>query len=177
MAEAKSNAPMKKKPATKRKHKKTLNAKGKAYINASFNNTIVTITDKAGNAVTWASAGTLGFKGSKKSTPFAAQMASEACAKVAIENGMSKVEVTVKGPGAGTTEDSLAKLKCCSGKADGIITAGNASGINDGAAAMVLASGEMVEKLGIAIHQFAKRQMTWFRGMERKGVQINWVKV
>jgi small subunit ribosomal protein S11 len=74
---------------------------GVAHIHSTFNNTIVTITDPVGNVVAWSSAGAVGFKGSKKSTPFAAQMASEACAKVAIENGMSKVDVTVKGPGPG----------------------------------------------------------------------------
>ena len=74
---------------------------GVAHIHSTFNNTIVTITDPVGNVVSWSSAGAVGFKGSKKSTPFAAQMASEACAKVAIENGMSKVDVTVKGPGPG----------------------------------------------------------------------------
>ena len=74
---------------------------GVAHIHSTFNNTIVTITDPAGNVVAWSSAGAVGFKGSKKSTPFAAQMSSEACAKVAIDNGMSKVEVVVKGPGPG----------------------------------------------------------------------------
>lgn len=74
---------------------------GIAHIHSTFNNTIVTITDTNGNAVAWSSAGALGFKGSKKSTPFAAQMASEACAKAAMENGMMKVEVSVKGPGPG----------------------------------------------------------------------------
>ena len=74
---------------------------GIAHIHSTFNNTIVTITDASGNALAWSSAGALGFKGSKKSTPFAAQMASEACAKVAIENGMMKVEVSVRGPGPG----------------------------------------------------------------------------
>lgn len=74
---------------------------GIAHIHSTFNNTIVTITDANGNALAWSSAGALGFKGSKKSTPFAAQMASEACAKVAIDNGMMKVEVSVKGPGPG----------------------------------------------------------------------------
>ena len=84
----------------KRKVKKNI-PNGIAHIHSTFNNTIVTITDANGNAVAWSSAGALGFKGSKKSTPFAAQMASEACAKVAIENGMMKVEVSVKGPGPG----------------------------------------------------------------------------
>ncbi len=74
---------------------------GVAHIHSTFNNSIVTITDPAGNAVAWSSAGALGFRGSKKSTPFAAQMASEACAKVAVGFGMSRVEVTVKGPGPG----------------------------------------------------------------------------
>jgi len=74
---------------------------GVAHIQATFNNTIVTITDQTGGVVTWASAGKVGFKGSKKSTPFAAQVAAEACAKDAINQGMRKVEVWVKGPGAG----------------------------------------------------------------------------
>lgn len=76
-------------------------AKGVAHIAATFNNTIVTITDPKGNAVCWASSGAAGFKGSKKSTPFAAQMAAEAAAKKAVECGMKEVEVFVKGPGAG----------------------------------------------------------------------------
>lgn len=84
----------------KRKVKKNV-PYGVAHIHSTFNNTIVTITDANGNAVAWSSAGALGFKGSKKSTPFAAQMASEACAKAAIDNGMMKVEVSVKGPGPG----------------------------------------------------------------------------
>ena len=84
----------------KKKVKKNV-PEGMAHIHSTFNNTITTITDKDGNVISWASSGAIGFKGSKKSTPFAAQMASEACAKVAIENGMSKVEVTVKGPGQG----------------------------------------------------------------------------
>ncbi len=74
---------------------------GVAHIRSTFNNTIVTITDTRGNSVSWASAGALGFKGSRKSTPFAAQMAAEAAAKAAMEHGMKTVEVTVKGPGAG----------------------------------------------------------------------------
>ena len=89
-----------KKTTRKRKSTKNLD-KGKAFIQSSFNNTIVTITDVNGNAVAWSSAGALGFKGSKKSTPFAAQMASEAAAKAALDCGMIKVEVTVKGPGPG----------------------------------------------------------------------------
>lgn len=74
---------------------------GIAHIRSTFNNTIVTITDKHGNTIAWASAGNVGFKGSRKSTPFAAQMAAEAAAKEAMEHGMKEVEVMVKGPGAG----------------------------------------------------------------------------
>ena len=74
---------------------------GQAHIKSSFNNTIVSITDPQGNVIAWQSAGTVGFKGSRKSTPFAAQMAAEACAKVAQEHGMRKVAVFVKGPGSG----------------------------------------------------------------------------
>ena len=70
-------------------------------LNSTFNNTIVTITDVAGNAISWASAGGLGFKGSKKSTPFAAQMAAETAARAAMEHGLKTVEVYVKGPGSG----------------------------------------------------------------------------
>ena len=75
--------------------------RGAAHIHSTFNNTIVTITDEVGNAISWASAGELGFKGSRKSTPFAAQMAAEAAAKAAMEHGMKTVEVYVKGPGQG----------------------------------------------------------------------------
>lgn len=74
---------------------------GVAHIQASFNNTIVTITDQNGNVITWASSGSQGFKGSRKSTPFAAQMASEAAGKKAMDNGMRNCEVWVNGPGAG----------------------------------------------------------------------------
>ena len=74
---------------------------GVCHIDASFNNTIVTFTDLAGNALAWASAGALGFRGSKKSTPFAAQVASQEAAKKAMEHGLSSVDVKVKGPGAG----------------------------------------------------------------------------
>ncbi len=84
----------------KRKVKKNI-PNGVAHIHSTFNNTIVTITDTDGNAIAWSSAGALGFKGSKKSTPFAASMASEACAKAALDSGMIKVEVSVKGPGPG----------------------------------------------------------------------------
>jgi small subunit ribosomal protein S11 len=85
---------------TKRRVKKNI-ATGVAHIHSTFNNTIVTITDPHGNAISWSSAGALGFKGSRKSTPFAAQMASEAAAKAAMDNGMKAVDVTVKGPGPG----------------------------------------------------------------------------
>ena len=75
--------------------------KGVAHILASFNNTVITITDPQGNTLCWSSAGSAGFKGSKKSTPFAAQIASEKAAKAAMENGMKEVEVYVAGPGSG----------------------------------------------------------------------------
>ena len=74
---------------------------GVAHISSTFNNTIVTLTDKNGNALSWASAGGLGFRGSRKSTPFAAQMAAEVAAKAAMEHGLKQVDVYVKGPGAG----------------------------------------------------------------------------
>ena len=85
---------------SKRRTKKNIPV-GVAHIHSTFNNTIVNITDLAGNAISWSSAGALGFKGSRKSTPFAAQMASEAAAKAAILSGVQKVEVSVKGPGPG----------------------------------------------------------------------------
>lgn len=84
----------------KRKEKKHVET-GAAHIRSTFNNTIVTITDSNGNTISWASAGGLGFKGSRKSTPFAAQMAAEQAAKVAIEHGMRSADVFVKGPGTG----------------------------------------------------------------------------
>ncbi|MCL2530320.1 MAG: 30S ribosomal protein S11 [Coriobacteriia bacterium] len=76
-------------------------AVGQAHIKSTFNNTIITITDPSGNTIAWQSAGTVGFKGSRKSTPFAAQMAAEQCAKIASEHGVRKVSVFVKGPGSG----------------------------------------------------------------------------
>lgn len=85
---------------TKKKERKNVE-NGIAHIRSTFNNTIVTISDKSGNAISWSSAGVLGFKGSRKSTPFAAQMAAEQAAKDAMEHGMKEVEVFVKGPGAG----------------------------------------------------------------------------
>ena len=93
----------------KRKVKKNV-PEGKAYIHSTFNNTIVTISDNDGNAISWASAGTLGFKGSKKSTPFAAGMSAEAAAKAAMDNGVKKVEVFVKGLGAGR-ENAIRSLQ------------------------------------------------------------------
>lgn len=84
----------------KRREKKNVE-RGQAHIQASFNNTLVTLTDDNGNALAWSSAGSLGFKGSKKSTPFAAQMAGETAAKAAMEHGLKSVKVFVKGPGSG----------------------------------------------------------------------------
>ena len=86
--------------AKKGKERKNV-ANGVAHIHASFNNTIVTITDTAGNVLSWSSAGNKGFKGSRKSTPFASQLAAETAAKKAMEHGMRQVEVYVKGPGTG----------------------------------------------------------------------------
>ena len=85
---------------TKRKERKNIET-GVAHIRSTFNNTIVTIADTRGNVLSWASAGGLGFRGSRKSTPFAAQMAAEQAAKAAMEHGLKKIEVYVKGPGAG----------------------------------------------------------------------------
>ena len=88
------------KKTTRRRVKKNVEH-GQAHIQASFNNTIVTLTDTQGNALSWASAGGLGFKGSRKSTPYAAQMASEAATKEATIHGLKRVDVFVKGPGSG----------------------------------------------------------------------------
>ncbi|HOJ48390.1 MAG TPA: 30S ribosomal protein S11 [Bacillota bacterium] len=90
-----------KKVATKKRRERKNIERGAAHIRSSFNNTIVTITDTKGNTIAWASAGGLGYRGSRKSTPYAAQMASEAAAKAAMEHGMKTVEVYVKGPGQG----------------------------------------------------------------------------
>ncbi|MGI6189214.1 MAG: 30S ribosomal protein S11 [Clostridiales bacterium] len=86
---------------TKRRREKKNIERGAAHIRSTFNNTIVSITDVNGNAISWSSAGALGFRGSRKSTPFAAQMAAETAAKAAMEHGLKSVEVYVKGPGAG----------------------------------------------------------------------------
>ena len=91
----------KKTTATRRRRDRKNIDRGAAHIQSTFNNTIVTITDTQGNAVSWASAGEMGFRGSKKSTPFAAQTAAEVAAKTAVDQGMKTVEVYVKGPGAG----------------------------------------------------------------------------
>ncbi|MBQ3791136.1 MAG: 30S ribosomal protein S11 [Lachnospiraceae bacterium] len=93
-------ANQKSKTATKRRVKKNVEH-GQAHIQASFNNTIVTLTDAAGNALSWSSSGSLGFKGSRKSTPYAAQMASETATKAALIHGLKSVDVFVKGPGTG----------------------------------------------------------------------------
>ncbi len=100
---------MAKKVRTKKKEKKNIST-GVVHIQSTFNNTIVTITDPAGNVVAWSSAGVQGFKGSRKSTPFAAQLAAEDAAKKAMGHGMKNVEVYVKGPGAGR-ESALRSLQ------------------------------------------------------------------
>ena len=89
-----------KKVVKKRRERKNVE-KGVAHIRSTFNNTIVTITDMQGNVVSWGTAGEMGFKGSKKSTPYAAQTAAEHAARIAVDNGMKTVEVLVRGPGAG----------------------------------------------------------------------------
>ena len=92
---------MAKKQTTRKKRIKRSYSKGVAHIHSTFNNTIVTITDEQGNAIAWSSSGVLGFKGAKKSTPFAAQSAAEAAGKAAVDQGIKSVDVDVKGPGAG----------------------------------------------------------------------------
>ena len=106
MAEAKSGG---KAPRARKKEKKNV-AVGVAHVAATFNNTIVTITDTQGNAVSWSSAGMMGFKGSRKSTPYAAQIAAEDAAKKAAEHGMRQLEVEVAGPGSGR-ESALRALQ------------------------------------------------------------------
>lgn len=90
-----------KKPVVRRRRERKNIENGSAHIQATFNNTIVTITDLQGNTLSWASAGEMGFRGSRKSTPFAAQTAAETAAKAAMEHGLKTVEVYVKGPGSG----------------------------------------------------------------------------
>jgi len=100
------------KPATsrpRRRERKNI-ASGVAHINASFNNTMITITDAQGNAIAWSSAGSQGFKGSRKSTPYAAQVAGESAGRAAMEHGMKTLEVEVKGPGSGR-ESALRALQ------------------------------------------------------------------
>ena len=93
----------------KRRERKNITS-GVAHVNATFNNTMITITDAQGNAISWSSAGTMGFKGSRKSTPYAAQMAAEDAAKKAMEHGLKTVEVNVAGPGSGR-ESALRALQ------------------------------------------------------------------
>lgn len=92
---------MAKRPVSRKRRVKKNVETGVAHIHSTFNNTIVMITDEHGNAISWSSAGALGFKGSRKSTPYAAQMASETATKAAMDYGMKSVEVSVKGPGSG----------------------------------------------------------------------------
>ena len=96
--------------APRKKKIKRAYTKGVAHIHSTFNNTIVTISDEAGNVIAWSSAGAMGYKGAKKSTPFAAQQAAEACAKVAVDQGLTTVDVNVKGPGPGR-ESALRSLQ------------------------------------------------------------------
>ncbi|VAW14270.1 SSU ribosomal protein S11p (S14e) [hydrothermal vent metagenome] len=97
------------KTRVRRKERKNISS-GVAHVNATFNNTMITITDAQGNAISWASAGTMGFKGSRKSTPYAAQVAAELAGKKAQEHGMQTLEVQVKGPGSGR-ESALRALQ------------------------------------------------------------------
>jgi len=92
--------PQRAKGRTRRRVRKNI-AVGQAHIKTSFNNTLVTLTDAEGNVIAWESAGSVGFKGSRKSTPFAAQVTAESCAKKGMEHGLQKVEVFVRGPGSG----------------------------------------------------------------------------
>jgi len=96
-------------PRAKRKEKKNI-VSGVAHVNSTFNNTIITISDAQGNVVSWSSSGTMGFKGSRKSTPYAAQMAAEDAGRKAQEHGMKELEVLVKGPGSGR-ESALRALQ------------------------------------------------------------------
>ncbi len=92
--------PQKKRTKAKRRERKSIPS-GRAYIQATFNNTLVTLTDPSGNVISWASSGTAGFKGSRKGTPYAAQLAAKSAARKAMEHGLRQVEVYVKGPGGG----------------------------------------------------------------------------
>jgi small subunit ribosomal protein S11 len=95
----------------RRKERKNITS-GVAHVNSSFNNTMITITDVQGNAISWASAGKMGFKGSRKSTPYAAQVAADQAGRAAMEHGMKTVEVEVSGPGSGR-ESALRALQAC----------------------------------------------------------------
>ena len=101
---------MAKEPGRVKKRERKNITSGVAHVNATFNNTMITITDAQGNAISWSSAGTMGFKGSRKSTPYAAQMAAEDAAKKAMEHGLKTVEVNVAGPGSGR-ESALRALQ------------------------------------------------------------------
>ena len=92
--------PQKKKAKTKKRERKSI-VVGRAYIKATFNNTIITLTDMEGNVISWASPGSVGFKGSRKGTPYAAQLAAKSAAQKAMEHGLRQVEVYIKGPGSG----------------------------------------------------------------------------
>ena len=105
-------AEVKKKVAPRKRKEIKKVDKGQVHIQSTFNNTLVTITDMSGNAISWSSAGSLGYKGSRKGTPFAAQMAAETAAKAAKEHGLRSVEVYVKGPGAGR-ESAIRALAAC----------------------------------------------------------------
>ena len=99
-----------KKSSDKKKSKKNFGQNGVVHIKSSFNNTIVTISDVSGNAVSWSSSGSMGFRGSKKSTPYAAQIATDAAGKKAYDNGLRKLDVLMKGPGSGR-ESALRALQ------------------------------------------------------------------
>jgi len=103
---------MGKEPARPRRKERKNITSGVVHVNASFNNTMITITDVQGNTITWASAGKLGFKGSRKSTPYAAQVAAEQAGRAAMEHGMKSVDVEVSGPGSGR-ESALRALQSC----------------------------------------------------------------
>jgi small subunit ribosomal protein S11 len=107
------------KKGTKKKKAKRADVAGIAHIKSTFNNTIITITDMTGNVVSWASPGKMGFKGSRKSTPFAAQQAADRCAREVKELGMRKVEAWVKGPGAGR-EAAIRSLKAAGLEVSGV---------------------------------------------------------
>ncbi len=110
MAKKEGAAPKPTEKAPKRKKAKRIVSEGVVHIHSTFNNTLVTITDQVGNVVAWSSAGSVGFKGSRKGTPFAAQMAADAAAKKAMDSGVRTVQVHVKGPGSGR-ESALRSLQ------------------------------------------------------------------